>query len=74
MFEQADAFRKPERFLDLLSACETGTIERRHWLCAFEACQHVDVSEVIKAGHKGAQIKNVLKTRRIDALKAYLNP
>ncbi|MCH9717169.1 MAG: multifunctional CCA tRNA nucleotidyl transferase/2'3'-cyclic phosphodiesterase/2'nucleotidase/phosphatase, partial [Gammaproteobacteria bacterium] len=41
--ERVDAFRKPERFLDLLTVCEARTIEKNRWEPALKACNTVNI-------------------------------
>jgi tRNA nucleotidyltransferase (CCA-adding enzyme) len=73
VLERADAFRKPERFSALLSACEVGTIGHARWLEALGVCQAVDVGALVREGHRGAEIKKALYQHRVDAVKACLN-
>jgi tRNA nucleotidyltransferase (CCA-adding enzyme) len=72
VLERTDAFRKRERFLALLSACEVGTIEHTRWLEALDVCQAVDVGALVREGHRGAEIKRALHQHRVDAVKACL--
>lgn len=80
VLEATDAFRKPERFGQLLLACEADARGRtgfeavdypqagwfRAWLAA---CQQVDVQSVIQAGFQGIQIKQQLHQRRLQAIR-----
>ena len=72
VLEQADAFRKPERFLALLSACEVGTIAHGRWLEALEACRTVDVGVLVREGYRGAEMKKALHQRRVDEVHVCL--
>lgn len=80
VLEVTDAFRKPERFEQLLLACEadskgrTGFENRPYPQAAYfrealQACQQVDVQTVIQAGFQGVQIKDELHRRRIAVIK-----
>ncbi|SDZ75444.1 tRNA nucleotidyltransferase (CCA-adding enzyme) [Thiothrix caldifontis] len=80
VLESTDAFRKPERFEQLLIACEadargrTGFESRPypqagHFRQALTACQQVAVQAVIQDGFQGANIKEELHRRRIEAIK-----
>lgn len=80
VLEVTDAFRKPERFEQLLLACEadskgrTGFESRPYPQAAYfrealRACQQVEVQTVIQAGFQGVQIKEELHRRRITVIK-----
>lgn len=80
VLEVTDAFRKPERFAQLLLACEadskgrTGFENRPYPQAAYfrealRACQQVEVQTVIQAGFQGVQIKEELHRRRITVIK-----
>lgn len=77
-----DAWRKPNRFLQMLQCCvadskgRTGFEEKDYpsadyvWT-AFQAAEQVDVQDIIKQGFKGAEIKEALRQARIEAIKTY---
>ncbi len=80
VLEVTDAFRKPARFAQVLLACEadakgrTGFENRPYPQAAYfrealRVCQQVDVQTVIQAGFQGAQIKDELHRRRLEAIK-----
>ncbi len=80
LFEQTDAFRKPERFSKMLVACEAdargrlGSEQKPYpqalWLKkALEAATHVDTSAVTSSLKDGKQIKEAIKSLRIQAVK-----
>lgn len=80
VLEVTDAFRKPERFEQLLLACEADSkgrtgFENRpypqatYFREALRACQQVEVQTVIQAGFQGVQIKEELHRRRIAVIK-----
>lgn len=80
VLEVTDAFRKPERFAQLLLACEADSkgrtgFENRpypqatYFREALWACQQVEVQTVIQAGFQGVQIKEELHRRRIAVIK-----
>lgn len=80
VLEATDAFRKPERFKQLLLACEadargrSGFENRAYPQAAFfqqmlETCQQVNVQDVIQAGFQGVQIREQLHQRRLQAIR-----
>ncbi|MDF1677692.1 MAG: multifunctional CCA tRNA nucleotidyl transferase/2'3'-cyclic phosphodiesterase/2'nucleotidase/phosphatase [Legionellaceae bacterium] len=73
VLEKVDAFRKPERFLDLLCVCEARTIEQNIWQLALKACEGIDMRALVAEGHQGAAMKKALHARRVVAVQAHLN-
>lgn len=80
VLEATDAFRKPERFAQLLLACEAdskgrlGFEERPYpqadiFRKALAACQQVDVQAIVRVGFKGIQIKEETHRQRIHAIQ-----
>lgn len=80
VLEATDAFRKPERFEQLLLACEadargrTGFEDRPYpqagiFRQALAASQQVDVRKITLQGFQGAQIKDEIHRRRVDMIK-----
>ncbi|MGL5225632.1 MAG: multifunctional CCA addition/repair protein, partial [Aeromonas sp.] len=78
-FDKADAWRRPERFAQLLETCRadfhgrTGFEERvyaepDYVAEALAAAQAVPVKEIVAAGFKGEEIKQQLAKKRIDAI------
>lgn len=83
VLESTDAFRKPERFEQLLLACEadakgrTGFENRPYpqaarFRDALAACLQVDVQAVIQAGFQGVLIKDEMHRRRVEAIRECL--
>ncbi len=83
VLEATDAFRKPERFEQLLLACEadargrTGFENREYpqadmFRRALTACQQVNVREIVQQGLQGEQIKAETHRRRVEAIKQTL--
>jgi tRNA nucleotidyltransferase (CCA-adding enzyme) len=81
LFEETDAFRRPERFAEFLSACECDArgrlgLENReyrqadHLRCAFAAVQAVTLAESEKQGLAGAAFGEKLRARRLAVLAA----
>ncbi len=70
--EQVDAFRKPDRFKDLLTVCEARSIIQDKWQDALKACNMVDVSALIAEGLQGEAIKKALHQHRVAAVQAIL--
>ena len=88
LLERCDAFRKPERFADILLACECdarGRLglneqpypQRQRLLGALSAAQSVNTAEVAAAaevqGLSGAAIGQAVQAARTEALNAWLS-
>ncbi|MCK5725852.1 MAG: multifunctional CCA addition/repair protein [Thiotrichaceae bacterium] len=80
VLESCDAFRQPDRFSALLTACKadtrgrTGFEERqypqqKYYQKLADACAKVDTKAIISAGFKGIQIKEQLHQKRIKVIK-----
>lgn len=82
LMDKNDAWRKPQRFLQMLQCCvadskgRTGFADKDYpsadyiWR-AFQAAAEVNVQDIIKQGCKGAEIKEALQQARILAIKKY---
>lgn len=82
LFNNCDAWRKPQRFQQMLQCCvadskgRTGFEDKPYpsadyvWQ-ALQAALTVDVQDIIKQGVKGAQIKEELLAARIAAVQNY---
>ncbi|ENY73189.1 multifunctional CCA protein [Aeromonas diversa CDC 2478-85] len=79
VFDKADAWRRPERFAQLLDACRadffgrTGFEERvysqpDYVAEALNAAAAVPVKEIVAAGYQGEAIREQLAKRRLDAI------
>ena len=88
LLERCDAFRKPERFADILLACECDargrlglneqpSPQRQRLLGALSAAQSVNTAEVAAAaeaqGLSGAAIGQAVQAARTEALNAWLS-
>lgn len=84
VLEACDAFRKPERFEELLIACQadsqgrTGFEHRPYpqadfFRAVLDACQAVDVQSIIQQGYKGEQIREHLHRERLTATKRVIS-
>ena len=88
LLERSDAFRRPERFLQMLAACEcdaTGRLgledrpypQRACLAAALETAQGVDTrtvsSQAIERGMKGPAIADAIRRARVEALAIALN-
>ncbi len=82
LFDRCDAWRKPARFEDLLSACRFDAIGRPDQthtpypaepflLQALAEANDVEVQGVIADGHQGAGIREELTRRRLARLQAF---
>ena len=80
VFNKCDAWRKPERFEQLLTTCiadargrtgfESSEYPQADYVKqAYHAAQTVDVSSIVAAGHQGKEIKKRLDEQRIAAIK-----
>jgi len=82
LMDKNDAWRKPQRFLQMLQCCvadskgRTGFEENDYpsadyiWQ-AFQLAAQVDVQDIIKQGFQGAEIKQALLEARIAVVKQY---
>lgn len=81
ILDKLDAWRKPERLLDVLLCCqadhagrlgceETPYPQRDIFLKAYQAALSIDVQQVIRDGFQGKAIKEELDKRRIAAISA----
>lgn len=83
VFDRCDAWRRPERFEQLLSACHADANGRLHFesspypqadlmRAALAAAKQVEVSAIINAGYQGAAIKEQLQQQRIKKIRELL--
>ena len=87
LLERCDAFRKPDRFIDLLLACECDARGRLHFeeqaysqgerlAQVLRVCQSVDTAQVsaqaLAAGHQGPAIGRAIAHAREQALEQHL--
>ena len=83
VFNRCDAWRRPERFEDMLLTCKADGRGRTgfedipyrqadYLLDALAACQQVDVQSIIADGHKGKAIKEQLDKKRIQVINDVL--
>jgi tRNA nucleotidyltransferase (CCA-adding enzyme) len=84
LLQEADAFRKPQRFARLLQACESdargrlGLQERPYpqaerMMAAFRAAAAVDAGAIAKQYEEPARIKDALYQARVEAVRAALH-
>ncbi|PSW15108.1 multifunctional CCA addition/repair protein [Photobacterium sanctipauli] len=84
IFNQIDAWRKPERVKQLAICCRADVRGRTGFendpypqadilLGAFDAAQSVAVKPIVEAGYKGKEIKEQLAIRRTEAVKHALS-
>jgi len=73
VLERMDAYRKPERFLDLLTACEVCTISSELWQSVLKAASEVAVEPLVAAGHHGKAMKEALHDARISLINKVIN-
>ncbi|OGV46756.1 MAG: multifunctional CCA tRNA nucleotidyl transferase/2'3'-cyclic phosphodiesterase/2'nucleotidase/phosphatase [Legionellales bacterium RIFCSPHIGHO2_12_FULL_42_9] len=78
LLEKTDAFRRPQRFFDLLIACEADaqgcgrTVDYQQrvlWQKVYETCAKISAQECIAQGYEGKAIKEALHQARVSAVK-----
>lgn len=81
LLEQADAFRRPQLFEQLLVVCEADAkgrlmtvnySQRKKWLYILNECLKIPVKTLIDQGYQGARIKEELTRRRISCTELIL--
>ncbi|WP_318437247.1 multifunctional CCA addition/repair protein [Photobacterium leiognathi] len=83
IFDQIDAWRKPERVAQLATCCRADARGRTHFeqtpypqadifQAVFAIAQQVDVKTIVAAGFKGAEIREQLAAKRIEAVALHL--
>ncbi|MGR6840654.1 multifunctional CCA addition/repair protein [Aliivibrio wodanis] len=84
ILDKMDVWRKPERLEPILLCCQAdhaGRLglesepypQKARFEMAFNAAKAVEVKEVVAAGFKGAEIREELSKRRIEAVKDKLD-
>ncbi|WP_305810784.1 multifunctional CCA addition/repair protein [Photobacterium leiognathi] len=83
IFDQIDAWRKPERVAQLATCCRADARGRTHFeqtpypqadifQAVFAIAQQVDVKAIVAAGFKGTEIREQLAAKRIEAVALHL--
>ncbi|WP_305843617.1 multifunctional CCA addition/repair protein [Photobacterium leiognathi] len=83
IFDQIDAWRKPERVAQLATCCRADARGRTHFeqtpypqadifQAVFAIAQQVDVKAIVAAGFKGAEIREQLAAKRIEVVALHL--
>ncbi|WP_318403305.1 multifunctional CCA addition/repair protein [Photobacterium leiognathi] len=83
IFDQIDAWRKPERVTQLATCCRADARGRTHFeqtpypqadifQAVFAIAQQVDVKAIVAAGFKGAEIREQLAAKRIETVTLHL--
>lgn len=82
LMNRCDAWRKPQRFLQMLQCCvadskgRTGFEDKPYptadyvWQ-AFQAALTVNIQDILKLGFKGAEIKEAVLDARIEVVQSY---
>lgn len=84
LMNQCDAWRKPERFQQMLQCCVADSKGRTGFELkpypsadyvwqALQSALSVDVKSIIQQGFKGAEIKEALFKARTEAIQVYIN-
>lgn len=80
VLEKTDAFRRPERFFDLLVVCEADakgcgrTVnyqQRRLWQAIYQQCSQIGAQALIEKGYQGVAIKAALHDARVLVVKHF---
>ena len=82
IMDKCDAWRKPQRFQQMLQCCVADSKGRTgfellpyptadYMWQAFQYALQVDIQAIIKQGHQGVEIKNKLNEQRIEQVKNY---
>lgn len=81
VLEKIDAFRRPQRFFDILLACEAdaqgcGEAERAYpqraiWHALYNRCAEVQAQNLMMPGMHGLEIKQAIHQARIQAVKDF---
>lgn len=81
LLEQMDAFRKPESFQNLLTACQADAQGRgfvvaypqaQKWSYILSECAKITAKEFIAQGYEGKAIKEQMHNSRVDCVKKIL--
>ncbi|WP_318458090.1 multifunctional CCA addition/repair protein [Photobacterium leiognathi] len=83
IFDQIDAWRKPERVAQLATCCRADARGRTYFeqtpypqadifQAVFAIAQQVDVKTIVAAGFKGAEIREQLAAKRIETVTQHL--
>ncbi|MFA6302592.1 MAG: multifunctional CCA addition/repair protein [Legionella sp.] len=81
LMEQADAFRRPKQFYDLLIACQADAQGRgveidyqpgKQWSYLLAECVKITSKHLIEQGYSGVQIKEGLHQRRVACVELIL--
>lgn len=82
LFEQTDAFRRQQRFDNLLLVCEADARglkqprdypQRSQWTLLRNACANMNGRALMIEGHAGLEIKMLLHERRVACVKHLMN-
>ena len=82
LFEQTDAFRRKERFEQLLMVCEAdakGTGRKidykqaQEWRNLYDECVKINAQALIAEGHQGEAIKLGLHQKRVTCVQCIMN-
>lgn len=82
LFEQTDAFRRPELFEKLLLVCEAdargvgkevGYKQAQDWRFLLQECTKINAKTFVEQGYKGEAIKTALHEHRINHITPLLN-
>ncbi len=82
VLSQIDAYRKPERFLQFLNACEADArgrtgfenrdyVQKNYFQHAFNASKDIDIQTLIKQGFTGKKLGEAIQHERLNKLKAF---
>jgi tRNA nucleotidyltransferase (CCA-adding enzyme) len=83
VFDKADAWRRPERFMQMLLVCKCDFQGRKYfaqraypqyayWQELLATLNSVDVKAIVRQGLKGEEIKQALRQQRLSLVAAFL--
>lgn len=83
VFDKSDAWRRPERFSQLLLVCKCDFLGRKnfagraypqyqHWITLLHILNAIDVRAILKQGFVGAEIKEQVRQQRLQLISDYL--
>ena len=78
LFEQTDAFRRPERFASLLEVSRLNHIDQisqkavKDSLHILDTCRRIDARPIIEKGFKGKEVGEQLKLSRLEKLTEFM--
>jgi tRNA nucleotidyltransferase (CCA-adding enzyme) len=84
VFDKSDAWRRPERFIQMLLVCKCDFLGRKnfaqraypqheHWIALLEKLNSIDVKSIVEQGLQGPQIKLAIHEQRLQMIETYIS-